>query len=144
MNMASCETSALKCACQQAVDREARSHTQETSGPGHSYGEIQLDLMRGNATLASLCAKSDAQNKQIAEIRREMLAFNDASFRIRTLQREIDLQDGKYRKYSEASEQARLTRQWNSNGYPTSASRSRRPWRPIRFSHVLGFSQSEP
>ncbi len=95
-------------AAREAVAREERSHGQKTTGPGYRYGQIQLDLMRENARLASLRSKSAALNRQIAEIHRQMSAFNDASFRIRTLQREIDLKDDNYRKYSQAAEQARL------------------------------------
>lgn len=93
---------------QEAIDREAKSHTQETSGKGRSFEEIQLALVKENANLASLRAKVKSLNEQVAQIRSEMAAFNDTSFRIRSLQRQIDMREREYRKYSEALEQARL------------------------------------
>jgi uncharacterized protein involved in exopolysaccharide biosynthesis len=60
------------------------------------------------ATLSSLEAKTRVVNGQLSAARKEVKEINDTELRLVNLQRELGLQDTKYRKYSENREQARI------------------------------------
>ena len=95
-------------AAKEAIRHETPTRSQVTTAPDRTYEETQISLIREKSVLSSWKAKVATLNVQVADLRRDMKAFNDADFRMRKLRREIELLDAKYRKYSENLEQARI------------------------------------
>ena len=92
----------------QLAKEEGTSRTDVTTAVNPTYQQLDLALITERATLSSLEAKARVVNDQLAGARSEIKAINDTELRIVNLQREVALQDTKYRKYSENREQARI------------------------------------
>lgn len=93
---------------QKVVDAMAPDRTQTTFGPNRIREEGRLSLLRQQATLASLQAKSSVLQTQLAEMRGQLKALTSHETQIGRLQREIQILDANYRKYSDSLEQARV------------------------------------
>ena len=72
------------------------------------FEDVHSTLVHQQAILTSLQTKGQAFRSEIAHVQASIKKFNDQDLRVRTLQREIDLEDTKYRKYSDNLEQARI------------------------------------
>jgi len=90
------------------LNQEEPTRTQMTQGVNASYEQVQLSLLREQATLTSLQARLQVQNKQFAEAQNGLKTLNDSEVRIARLAREVSLEEANYRKYSEGLEQARI------------------------------------
>ncbi len=90
------------------LDSEDRTRTQVTQEPGRLHQQAQAELMQEETLLASLTAKSEKLQTQIASSRDELKKLTDDEMRIASLQRETDLADAEYRRYSASTEQARI------------------------------------
>jgi uncharacterized protein involved in exopolysaccharide biosynthesis len=82
--------------------------TEETEGPSRRYQEVHLALLQEEPVLAALQAKTKRLRQQRAELADQLRTFNDRDLQIRRLEREVDLQDAKYRQYVANLEQARI------------------------------------
>jgi uncharacterized protein involved in exopolysaccharide biosynthesis len=92
----------------QLTKEEGTTRTDVTTAVNPTYQQLDLALITERATLSSLEAKAHVINDQLAAARSEIKVINDTELRIINLQRELALQDAKYRKYAENREQARI------------------------------------
>lgn len=90
------------------LSKEEATRTQVTRGPNEAYKTTELALLAEKGVLSSLQAKAKALSEQLAKAREEQKVLNDDGIRIVELQREINVQEGNYRKYLENLEQARI------------------------------------
>lgn len=97
-------------AAREIFEREQRGREQVTTGPGKLHEEAQLLLVRRQPAVAALRAKEEHLKSQLDYERLALRRLNENGLRITALQREVDLQAARYRKYSENLEQARIDR----------------------------------
>jgi len=95
-------------AAKKIVDLLEQSRTQLTRGPNRAYEELRLTLLRSESALASLGAKASTLKTQLAAGTKELETLNNNESRIAQLQREIQIRDVNYRKYSDSLEQSRI------------------------------------
>jgi uncharacterized protein involved in exopolysaccharide biosynthesis len=88
--------------------KEEPTRTEVTTGINTAYQQLNLDLIKENATLSSLEAKARVLKSQLESARGEMIELNNTEFKMVDLQRELSLLESKYRKYSENLEQTRV------------------------------------
>ena len=134
---------------QKIVDSLAPDRTQTTVGRNQLFEEGRLTLFRQRTNLASLKAKSSVIQSQLAEAKKQLQTLNNQEVQIAQLQREIQLLDTNYRKYSDSLEQARvdeaLEKQRISNiNVAQPPTLSRQPVRPRKlialfFGFVIAF-----
>jgi uncharacterized protein involved in exopolysaccharide biosynthesis len=93
---------------QAQLAKEEPSRTEVTTGINTTHQQLELALFSEMAALSSLEAKARVVNMQLSAARKEVNGINETELRLVTLQRELALQDTKYRKYSENREQARI------------------------------------
>jgi uncharacterized protein involved in exopolysaccharide biosynthesis len=90
------------------VDSLEQTRTQYTRGPNRAYEELRLTLLRQESALASLGAKASTLKTQLAAGTKELETLNNNETRIGQLQREIQIRDVSYHKYSDSLEQSRI------------------------------------
>ncbi len=93
---------------QAQLAKEEPTRTDVTTGINTTHQQLDLAMLSEMATLSSLEAKARVVNDQLNAARGEVKTINDTELRLVNLQRELGLQDTKYRKYSENREQARI------------------------------------
>jgi len=93
---------------QSILTKEDPTRTQVTTGINTTYQQLDLALITETATLQSLQAKVSVLKGQLEDALREIQDLNNTELRMVSLQRELALQEAKYRKYSENREQARI------------------------------------
>ncbi len=79
-----------------------------TEGINLNHQQIQLNLLTEVAALSSLQAKANIVKAHIIEAKKDLRHLNDTETRMMNLQRELGLQEAKYRKYHENLDQARI------------------------------------
>jgi len=87
---------------------EKYSRTHVTTGPNQVYEQGQLKLLAEEPKLSSLRAKANVLTGQLLAANNALQTLNQNELRIVKLQREIQLLDASYRKYSVNLEQARI------------------------------------
>ena len=97
-------------AAREILEREQRTREQVTTGPGRLHEEAQLTLVRREPAVVALRAKETLLKTQLEGERQALRCLNENGLRLTALQREVDLQAARYRKYSENLEQARIDR----------------------------------
>jgi uncharacterized protein involved in exopolysaccharide biosynthesis len=95
-------------AARKILDQEERTRTHVKLGPSRPYEAIQLALLSQEPLLASLRAKAEALDGQLAAERSRLKTLNGHELQLASLQRAIDLEDANYRKYAENLEQANI------------------------------------
>lgn len=85
----------------------SRNHS-TTRGTNLIHQQLNLALHTEKAALASLKSKAEILKTQLGAARRELEELNNTEFRMLDLQRELGMQEAKYRKYAENREQARI------------------------------------
>ena len=90
--------------------REERTRTQVTKEPDRLYQQTQMELLAEEPVLASLNARTRELRGQLSICRNELKTFNENELRVAELEREVEMLDGQYRKYSASLEQARIDR----------------------------------
>jgi uncharacterized protein involved in exopolysaccharide biosynthesis len=92
------------------LDKEQPERTQTKTGPSKPYEEVKLQLLKEQPVLAALKAKHDQLATQLAQQRAAEQQVNESELRVAQLQREVQLEEANYRKYSDSLEQARIDR----------------------------------
>ncbi len=87
-------------------EQDARSTV--TEGPNRAYEELSLACLQQEVTLVSTQAKADSLREQIADAKHLFQTQIANELRIATLQREVQLQEISYRKYTDNLEQAQI------------------------------------
>lgn len=72
------------------------------------YQQTQLELLAEEPVLASLNARTRELRSQLSLARDELKVFNKNELQVAELEREVEMLDGEYRKYSASLEQARI------------------------------------
>ena len=122
-------------AAQQVHDREERTHVEVTTAPDAIYEQVRLALAIEEPVLESLSAKTETLKRQSAEVRSRLDSLNAEGLTLAKLEREIELREADYRKYSINLEQARIddaleSRRMSNIGIVQPASYEARPIRP--------------
>lgn len=120
---------------QKLVGREETTRTQMTTAINRPHEESQIALLKEEPILAALQARADALRTQLADVRKELKAFNEQELQIAQLGREVDLLTANYRKYSANLEQTRVdqaleARQMSNIGVVQPATFETRPISP--------------
>jgi uncharacterized protein involved in exopolysaccharide biosynthesis len=125
--------------------KEEPTRTQVTMGINTAYQELNLDLIKENANLSSLEAKTKVVKTQLDSARAELTALSNTEVKMVNLQRELSLLDAKYRKYTENLEQSRIDQALLNNKMTNisviqEASASQKPVKPLKSLYLgLGF-----
>ncbi len=124
------------------LDAEERGRKQVTKEPARLYQQAESALLSEEPALASLQAQAEKLRGQLAGVRQELTALNEHEMRIAALQREVDLLETDYRKYSASMEQARIDQQLEAQhmsniGVVQAASFEPRPLRPQMMMNLL-------
>jgi polysaccharide biosynthesis protein PslE len=90
------------------LDHQEATRPQVTKAPSKAYEQLRLELMDREVALASLKTKADVLAGQLAEARRALQHFSDQEIRLAQLDREREIQEARYRKYSSVTEEARV------------------------------------
>jgi uncharacterized protein involved in exopolysaccharide biosynthesis len=93
---------------QALLGKEEPTRTQVTTGINMAYQDLNLELIKETANRSSLEAKAGVIKSQLRDARSEMAELNQTEVLMAGLQRELNLLEAKYRKYSENLEQARI------------------------------------
>jgi uncharacterized protein involved in exopolysaccharide biosynthesis len=124
---------------------EEPTRTQVTMGINTAYQELNLDLIKENANLASSEAKAKVIKTQLNGARPELNDLNNTEVKMANLQRELSLLDAKYRKYTDNLEQSRIDQALMKNKMTNisiiqGATSSQRPVKPLKSLYIgLGF-----
>jgi uncharacterized protein involved in exopolysaccharide biosynthesis len=95
-------------AARKIVSSLDETRSQSTRGPNRAYEELRISLLRQESSLASLAAKASTLKTQLASATKELETLNNNETRIAQIQREIQIRDVNYRKYSDSLEQSRI------------------------------------
>ena len=98
-------------AARSVLDEEERGRRQVTKEPSRLHHQAELALLGEEPALASLEAQADQMRAQLAVVRKELTTLNENELRLAALQRDVDLLEADYRKYSANLEQARIDQQ---------------------------------
>ncbi len=93
---------------QEVLDREQPALTQTKSAINESYRQAELSLETERASFESLRANGAALRKLLADVSEEVREINNNELQITALEREKNIQESNYRKYSDNLEQARI------------------------------------
>ena len=93
------------------LEQEERGRKQVTKEPGRLHHQAELAALAEEPVLASLRVQADRLREQLAEVRRDLGSLNESEMRVAALQREVDMLEADYRKYSANLEQARIDQQ---------------------------------
>ena len=130
---------------QALLAKEEETRTQVTTGINPTHQQINLALLTETANLSSLEDKSRVLDQQLKAGQKEIQDMTAAEMRLVNLQRELAMQDGKYRKYSENLEQARIDQALETNKISNisviqAATASMKPIKPRKALNLaLGF-----
>lgn len=98
-------------AARKILEQEEKTLKHITREPGRLRQEAELALLVGEPKLASLEAQSDQLKSQLVVVRLQLIKMNEDELRVAAAQREVDLLDADYRKYSTNLEQTRIDKQ---------------------------------
>jgi uncharacterized protein involved in exopolysaccharide biosynthesis len=93
---------------QAILSKEQEARSTVTEGPSRAYEELSLACLQQEVKLASTQAKADSLREQIADAKNLFQTQIENELRIATLQREVQLQEISYRKYTDNLEQANI------------------------------------
>lgn len=93
---------------QAILSKEQEARSTITEAPNRAYEELSLALLQKEVMLASTQAKANSLREQIAGAKDRLQTQIECELRIATLEREVQLQDISYRKYTENLEQANI------------------------------------
>jgi uncharacterized protein involved in exopolysaccharide biosynthesis len=124
------------------LDEEERGRKHVTKEPARLYQQAESALLSEEPALASLQAQAEQLRGQLVGGREELAALNEHEMRIAALQREVDLLETDYRKYSANMEQAQIDQQLEAQhmsniGVVQPASYEPRPVRPRTMMNLL-------
>jgi uncharacterized protein involved in exopolysaccharide biosynthesis len=124
------------------LEQEERNRKQVTKEPSPLHHQAELALLTEEPLLASLQAQAGRLRTQLADVRGELGSLNENQMRLATLQREVDLLEADYRKYSVNLEQARIDQQLETQRMSNiivaqPASYEARPVRPRKAWNLL-------
>jgi polysaccharide biosynthesis protein PslE len=93
---------------QKVLDAEEPQRKQTRTGLSKPHEEVKLLLLKQQPLLAALQAKNDSVVAQLGVERTALAKLNDDEVKVAQLQREVDVEELNFRKYSESLEQSRI------------------------------------
>jgi uncharacterized protein involved in exopolysaccharide biosynthesis/Mrp family chromosome partitioning ATPase len=90
------------------LKKEPSTRTQVTTAINPTYQQLKLDLAAETAKYAALQAKAQCLDGHLASAQKDVKTLIANEVQIAQLQREKEIQEANYRKYSEKMEQARI------------------------------------
>ncbi len=93
--------------------KEEASRVQIRKGPNEAYKQAETALISEKGIFSSLEAKSIILKEQLTNAKGELEILNDNEVKVLELQREINVQEANYRKYSQNLEQSRIEQALN-------------------------------
>ena len=90
------------------LKQEPSTRTQVTTAINPTYQQLKLDLAAETARRAALQAKAQSLDVQLVSAQKDLKTLIANEVQIARLQREKEIEEGNYRKYSEKMEQARI------------------------------------
>ena len=93
---------------QVVLDKEQPAHTQTKTGVSKPHEEVKLQILREEPVLAALRAKSAQINSQLSAEKAASDQLNSDEIQVARLERDAQLAEANYRKYSDSLEQARI------------------------------------
>jgi polysaccharide biosynthesis transport protein len=88
--------------------KEDTNRSQVTKAINPAYQQMDNALVAEKANLDALKAKGEALEQHLASLREKMKGMNENTVQFARLQRELDIQEANYKKYSGQLEQARI------------------------------------
>ncbi|HEY2881897.1 MAG TPA: GumC family protein [Pirellulales bacterium] len=95
---------------QNVLHEEKPERTQIKTAVSKPHEEVKLQLLKQEPVLAALKAKAENLKSQIASETKALDKLNENEMQVAQLQREVQLQEANYRKYTDSLEQARIDR----------------------------------
>ena len=92
----------------EAVIRQEPLTPQVALEPNETHQEINLALLKGTSSAASLKAHAAALRSQLSSAEHELADFNNKEIEFSRLDREIEINTANYKRYAESVEQARI------------------------------------
>ncbi len=124
------------------LEREKPSLTQTRLAINDAYRQAELDYLSERAQFQSMQANAAALRSLRQDVQAEIRGINENETQIATLQREREIQEANYRKYSESLEQARIDQAMQleqlSNISVVQAATS--PMKPVRPKKLLNLA----
>lgn len=93
---------------QALLEKEQPERTQTTTSLNAAYQAGELALLEEERKVSALRVGAGTLRNQLAQTRADLNVLNEAGLRIARAQREVDLYDGRYRKYVASLENARI------------------------------------
>ncbi len=93
---------------QAVLDKQDPARTQTKKGVSKPHEEVKLQLLKQEPVLAALRAKHTQIKSQLESERGALEKLNADELAVARLQREVQIEESNYRKYSDSLEQARI------------------------------------
>ena len=107
--LSSCKTFAARSRKAKAIlNDENALRTQVTTSVNQIQESLRLSLLTRQATRAALAAKREVLSQQIKETQEDITRLNARSLQIARLERDAEIEESGYRKYTENVEHTRL------------------------------------
>lgn len=90
------------------LKQETPTRNQVTNAINPAYQELKLAMVREESAVAAFDAKKDSMLVHLAALKSEIQSFNNSEVQLARLQRQKDIQEANYRKYTEKMEEARI------------------------------------
>ena len=90
------------------LENEQRIRTQTTTGMNNAQQETQLALLQEQAKIAALETEVSHLRQGLTQAQVDLQGLNETAAEMKRLNREIEMHEGNYRKYTENLEQARI------------------------------------
>jgi uncharacterized protein involved in exopolysaccharide biosynthesis len=100
----------------QTVLKQEPPRTQTKTGPSKPFEEIKVQLLKDEPVLAALKAKAAQLTADLTHEKNSLEKLNADELQISQKQREVQLEEANYRKYSDSLEQARIDRAMAEEG----------------------------
>jgi capsular exopolysaccharide synthesis family protein len=90
------------------LQKEAPTRVQVSKGVNPAYQQLVLAIVSGHSAQAALKAKAQSLETSLASARDDLKALNQSEVQLAGLQRDKQIQEANYQRYSEKLEQARI------------------------------------
>ena len=90
------------------LNKEKTERTQISKGLNTTYVSLQSALLSEQASMSSLQAQVETLQTKLVSAQEELSTLHDIEVKVKSLAREIEIQEANYRKYAENLEQARI------------------------------------
>ncbi len=124
------------------LKKESSTRNQTTRGVNPIFQQVKGAMIDEQSNLVASQGKIDALESQLAGAREELKALNASEVKLAAAQRERDIQEANYRKYSDKLEQARIDNALDTQKISniSIAQKATYPIRPIRPHKALNLA----